>query len=450
MGDDASLRSDAATDDTSAADDASLSHDASPADAPPTLDLGAAVDAVVAADAGALDVGGPPLDAPATDVVARCTRDGDCTGATFCNPAGSCVPLACSPGRTECVSPSRARECDGRGATFTERDCPGGCVLNVCMTAPTCSPPSTLCAGRCVSTATDAAHCGACGRACAAEQRCVAGVCANAGAEDFAVGSITGNSCQTVSDLADTGDDRGGIAIAGGRLIYNGDLRSGGRSADDLAGFMGYATTHDAMISDLSNEVVYLARNAEGVEFGGSTGAAPVPFTITQLARLDPATGGSAGTPITLRSPVVIYHDAGFFSGWGFGIIYSGNSTSGMRRTWYVVSFADGAVTSLPGITGGIAHHVCENGAWWGVAERVGGEYRVVHVRNNTTIGRTRVPESTSEVIATFTDLADICSITASPRRGRWYFHHEDTSDFAPEGVEVTGHCRATFTSPSP
>lgn len=44
---------------------------------------------------------------------------------------------------------------------------------------PACDAPETRCADRCVDTATDPAHCGACNEACSSDQACVDRACAN-------------------------------------------------------------------------------------------------------------------------------------------------------------------------------------------------------------------------------------------------------------------------------
>ena len=50
-------------------------------------------------------------------------------------------------------------------------------------------------------------------------------------------------------------------------------------------------------------------------------------------------------------------------------------------------------------------------------------------------------------VVATFSNLSDMCSFTFSPQRNRWYFHNEGASEIAPAGVETTGWCPGTFTT---
>lgn len=71
----------------------------------------------------------------------------------------------------------------------------------------TCAAPRSVCAGRCVDTATDAAHCGACGIACTgatpacAASRCVAATC---GAGTSNCDGNTANGCEVSHRSADT------------------------------------------------------------------------------------------------------------------------------------------------------------------------------------------------------------------------------------------------------
>ncbi len=562
----------------------------------PTPAVDAASPDVVATDVVATDVSSPDVsspdvmatdvtqpDAPSADVTAdapsdaaptRCARDLDCSGVTFCSPDGVCVPLVCTPGRLMCVSPARAQVCDGRGATFTEMDCPGGCVLNNCMGAMTtcpsprvtcgtactdvqtsvthcgrcgnacaagqscvagacttpCAAPRLLCGGACTDVQTSVTHCGRCGNACASGQSCVAGVCtapcvapsvvcgaacvdlrtsnghcgrcdnlcpggqtclgamcttvcaaprvmcgsacvdlrtdtSNCGrcggacgasqsctagvctavtTSGFRVLSLTTTGCQTVEHNAETGDDRGGIALAGDRLFYNADTHFGRWQANDLSGFASLAGPHDGMVSDLATNTVYAAVNALGQEFPGSTATSLTGFTITHLVALDPTTAALTSTRIALTMPLVVTHDVGFFSGHGFVLVYTGVASDPFYPRWSRIDLATG-LTITYASTGTVPHHICENGGWYGVAERQGAEYYAVAVRNNMSIARTHIPDNVQTVVGTFTDIADICSITVSPSRNRWYFHFEGSSEIAPMGVETTGYCAATF-----
>jgi hypothetical protein len=50
-------------------------------------------------------------------------------------------------------------------------------AITGCKTEVTCASDQATCNGQCVSLASDPAHCGACGRACASGQSCSAGLC---------------------------------------------------------------------------------------------------------------------------------------------------------------------------------------------------------------------------------------------------------------------------------
>jgi len=264
-------------------------------------------------------------------------------------------------------------------------------------------------------------------------------------AATFRVASLSTVGCGTAEHAAMTGDDRGGIALTPDAVFYNGD-NALGRWSLDLAGFAAQPGPHDGIIGDLTTGALYAFLSAEGAEFPGSNAMAVAPFVITQLGGLDPATAALTAARVRLSEPVTVTHDAGFFAGPGFLIVFSGVATMAAPQRWYRIELPGGAVTSSPGF-GGFAHHVCENGAWWGIAERAGSDYSVVFVRNNTTVGRLRVADGTQSVVGAYTDIADTCSITASPARGRWYFHNEGPSEMAPAGVETTGWCPATFTT---
>ena len=89
-----------------------------------------------------------------------CFSDGTCIGSLLCQ-AGICGGGLTAPGGEGalCHDQSRCRE------DLT-------CNQGVCCTANT-----TVCAASCVDTRTDGAHCGACGNACSALERCVESQC---------------------------------------------------------------------------------------------------------------------------------------------------------------------------------------------------------------------------------------------------------------------------------
>jgi hypothetical protein len=88
-------------------------------------------------------------------------------------------------------------------------------------------------------------------------------------------------------------------------------------------------------------------------------------------------------------------------------------------------------------------HNVCENWAYWGIAENVGGA-RSVLVVNGSNIDRVAVPSGTVTTVSSFGDLSDMCSIAVSPTTGRWYYHHEGDSELGPSN-EALGYCDVTI-----
>ncbi|MFO0649484.1 MAG: hypothetical protein U0326_24800 [Polyangiales bacterium] len=382
-----------------------------------------------------------------TDVstsAANCGRCGNACATGQSCVAGVCVTASCTAPSIvcsgSCVDPRSNNGHCGR----CDNPCPGGqsCVAGVCSVV--CAAPRVMCGAGCVDLQTSVTNCGRCGTACGASQMCAAGVCTTVTTSGFRVLSLSTTGCQTVEHNAETGDDRGGIALTPDRVFYNADGHLGRWQAADMSGFAALTGPRDGMISDLATNTVYSVISDAGTEFAGSNASMVTPFVITQLAVLDPTTMALTPTRITLRASVTITHDAGFFSGHGFLLVYSGQALAGVTQQWYRIDLPSGAVTTYP-VSGGIAHHVCEVGAWWGVAERAGTDYYAVFVRNNTTIGRIHLGDNLQSVVGLYTDLADICSITVSPSRNRWYFHFEGNSEIAPMGVETTGYCAATF-----
>ncbi len=192
---------DAAPPDSSAlyapAPDVDAAPDAAPPDAPPPLDAAdAAADVNVAADLapeapdtpdvpdvldarppscdGDLDCAGDPAGRVCDTATRRCVR---CLGARGCDPGQLCCAAACvDPASTAAHCGACGRACALPNATAT---CAmGACGVGVCtMGFSDCdTTPANGCEA---SVATDATRCGACGTRCAAGQSCVAGRCTN-------------------------------------------------------------------------------------------------------------------------------------------------------------------------------------------------------------------------------------------------------------------------------
>ncbi len=398
--------------------------------------------------AGQLNCGGACVDAQTSG--AHCGRCANACAAGQACVAGACVTSTCAAPRMLCAgactdAQSSASHC-GRCGNACASD--QTCFLGSCVAA--CGAPRGLCGSACVDLQASVAHCGRCNNPCAAGQACTGGACGAAptGAPFRAV-SLSTTGCRTLEQPAEAGDDRGGITVNASYVFYNADGRFARWSSADLTGYLASPSPRDGLVNDLATGAIYAMLSATDAEFAGSTASSPVGFAITQLGAVDATTGALTAGRVRLSTPVVVTHDAGFFAGHGFIVVHSGLATPLTPQRWYVITLPSGAVTTFAG-NGNPPHHVCENGAWWGLAERIAGQYSVVHVRNNTSIVRTRLSDNVQAVLGTYTDLADVCSITALPASGRWYFHAEGSSEMAPAGVETTGYCPGAFAFTDP
>jgi len=276
-------------------------------------------------------------------------------------------------------------------------------------------------------------NCGACGRACPAGQSCAARTCT--ATPSFRVTMLGQSGCMAVDHSSPSGDDRGGIGVSSTQVFYSGDSSTVRISAADLTGVTAIGTIHDGMVTDVADGSVYVLLDAAGMEvtYSGSV-------TVTQLGRLDGATGLLTATRVPLSTPISLGSGTGIFAGWGRAYFH-------YSSTWYEVTLPGGAVTML-GTGSSPSYQSCESWAYWGIAEYYGGERYAVYVTNSTTISRLLIPTGTVTTLATFTNLSDMCSISFSAARNRWYFHHEYSSQFITSGSEVVGYCPATWDRP--
>lgn len=317
------------------------------------------------------------------------------------------------------------------------------CVMGMCV-AP-CAAGEVRCGTSCTRTSSDRNNCGACGNVCAAGLSCVSGTCTME--PTFQIGTLSTTGCTNVDHSAPSGDDRGGIALSATRVFYTGDTATVSLNADDLTGVMSIGTQHDGMISDLATSTVYVLLDAMGNE---PRGASVSSFTATQLGVLDGTTGALTSTRIPLSRSITMggSTQASIFSGYGRMIVHTGGGT-GVTPEWFQI-LPSGTVTSLGTAAGPTGATACENWARWGIAEFFGGEHYVVYVRNSGEIGiaRQRVRDAMTSMIATVSNVGDVCSITFSPSRNRWYYHYESTPSWGATFGEVVGYCAGTFTTP--
>jgi hypothetical protein len=111
---------------------------------------------------------------------------------------------------------------------------------------PTCAAGMLACAGACVDPAGSAAHCGACGRACLADQLCFRGVCMPRCPSNPAQGSCN-DVCVTLSNNPDHCGGCG-VACVGGMECSQGACRC--RSSEDALCGAGAAARCEAVQYD--------------------------------------------------------------------------------------------------------------------------------------------------------------------------------------------------------
>jgi hypothetical protein len=340
---------------------------------------------------------------------------------------------------------TNARHCGGCGRACALANATPTCVNAQCDISA-CNAGFANCdmnaANGCESNlATDSNNCGSCGTRCVAGQTCLMGRCAagTLGGPNFAIVALQSNNCQVVEHNAVTGDDRGGIALSNQRVFYSGDSALG---AFDRQSLMGVAAGRplDSLVSDLRTQTAYVF----------AAGAAPIGTNggfATQLIALDAVSGSLTGTTVQLSAPLQLSPtNAGrpttaFFSGYGRIVVL----TNGRA---YNIAMPSGVLTDVGVVTFPQAT-ACESWAIWGTAEYFGNELYVDYVQDATTIARLRISNGSIAPLARFAALSDMCSFVAAPSLNRWYFHHEGNSQFrSGMGVDETlGFCSAQYLS---
>ncbi len=120
--------------------------------------------------------------------------------------------VSCLTGQTNCSGTCRDLQTDVAHCGMCGRACAAGQVCSVGACVTTCGGGLTSCSGSCTSTAIDPANCGACGRACASTTNaagvCVASTCGfrcNAGFGDCDGGAANGCEVNLQGDVANCG-----------------------------------------------------------------------------------------------------------------------------------------------------------------------------------------------------------------------------------------------------
>ncbi len=386
-----------------------------------------------------------PCVAPVNATSPRCGAGNTCT--FTCNAGFADCDLTAADG-CEVNTLTDTANCGRCGGACSPRpNSTSGCTSGVCEYR--CNAGFADCDGNpangCEASLASSTSCGRCGVACPAGMSCVGGACSAEPTFRIESMSTDRTMCRVIDQALTAGDDRGGIAVSESRVFYTGDIATVHASLTDLSGLMSSRVIHDGMLSDLASGTVYVLLNAAGIEVFFTT--ASFPFTATQLGVLDGATGTLTATRIPLSAPITVgLNGGGVFSGRGRAYIYTG-STGG---TWYQIRLPSGSVTTLRTAVVPPPHTACENWAFWGVAEFFDGEPHAVYVESPTRISRYRIRDGMVTPLATPPapfSFSDMCSFTASPANGRWYFHHEGSA-FAGGSSETLGYCPATFSTP--
>lgn len=300
-----------------------------------------------------------------------------------------------------------------------------------------CEPGQALCSGRCVDSSLDPSNCGGCLRACASGASCRAGECGAppSSGRPFRVARLLPSGCTSVDHSSVTGDDRGGIALSGSSLFYNGDDSIGRFDADTLEATP-VGRVDDGLFSDLATGQVYSLQSRGVPVTLGSRGS------ITELGMLDGRSGAllpsRVGNLVRLTPAIPLGGGVvGIFSGYGRAVIYDSSRA-------YNIDLPSGFVTDLGGVAAPLRAAPCDAPGFWGIAEFFEGAISVVYAGDSQRVLRTLLPGGQTSTIELFANLGDMCSLTVDPTRNRWYWHNEGTSQFG-EGGERVGYCDATF-----
>jgi len=215
-----------------------------------------------------------------------------------------------------------------------------------------------------------------------------------------------------------TGDDRGGMAISSNSVFLTGDSATGRWRKQDLTSGARAPQQYNALTSDLQTEKAYSLANGNALLNG--------PGPVTALIEINDS-GTLTASRIDLSQTISLSFNepVGIFAGYGRVVLHDSGHA-------YNIAMPSGLVTDLGPVT--IPYHnYSENWAFWGVAEYFHGQISLVYGRDYTSIGRTRIGDSFTSTLASFSlGISDLASFTFSPSLSRWFFHYEGGAFLAP------------------
>lgn len=263
----------------------------------------------------------------------------------------------------------------------------------------------------------------------------------------FKITSLSTNLLYSYNHSTLTGDDRGVIAVSQSYLYYNGDTNGARFALNDL-GTPTAVPINDGLLTNMNGQTLM------SLGVGASTPltiAIPNTGSQTLTHLITHSDTGSYVSSVALSSSITVNTSAAqtndnisncaIFSGYDKAYLIS----SGIL---YGINLINGQVTNYGSKT--IAYANSESWAASGIAETFNGEDYLTYVANDgtstshATIKRTRISDGYTEALASFTTLGDAAAFTVAPNLGRWYFHHEYTSQYAPTAETVLAFA-ATF-----
>ncbi len=306
-----------------------------------------------------------------------------------------------------------------------------------------CAAPRALCGGACTTLQADARHCGACGRACAAGELCVAGACAvPPPSPTLQITSLALDGCRLV--------DVPGVTYAT-PVVVGGDLLNG-RDIDTLA--PAAAPAYVAEVGDVRSRLFYAIAGSvwhndvgmfreERVRWvdGPSILYENYPYPLGPAARRVALSAVADVSPTAGHTPSTTV-----YAGAGRVVLVVAALNQLNRHDVYDVSLATGRVAhlgwmwSIPGDGRSLQ---------WGVAEFFGGRLYLTATAGDRIV-RMRVPDGQTTVLRSFAAPFP-WPLSISVARGRWLWSQVGPSDVG--GAERTtsvGHCPATFAVGAP